>query len=343
MIAYRTAVHLDAHIQALRLARTFAIARGAVDVEDTVVCTIEHDGVVGRGEGSPVDYKGETAGAMLAELQDAVPDLLGADPFALEEIMGRLEAAGLAAGTRMAVDGALHDWVGRRLGQPTWRLLGLSPTTPPTSFTIGIDTVEGTAERVREATGYRVLKVKVGGPGDLERLEVIRAEFPGAIRIDGNEGWTLETAREMTPHLRRLDIEFVEQPFPDGDDDAYRGYLEIPDRLPVILDEGCQTASDVPHAATIADGVNIKIAKTGGIRGGIRLAATARAHGLSVMLGCMIESELGIAQGAQIASLIDFIDLDGHLLIADGPFRGLGFVDGEVRVADAPGLGVGPA
>jgi L-alanine-DL-glutamate epimerase-like enolase superfamily enzyme len=333
-------VHLAADIQALRLARTFEIARGAVDVEETVVCTVEHDGVVGRGEGSPVDYHGETAAGIAAELREVVPDLLGSDPFALEEILGRLDLAGLAGGTRMAVDGALHDWIGRRLGQPTWRLLGLSPTMPPTSFTIGIDSVEGTRERVREASDYRILKVKVGGPGDLERLEVIREAFSGPIRIDGNEGWDLETARAITPDLRRLDIEFVEQPFPEGDDEAYRAYREIPDRLPVVLDESCQTAADVPYAATVADGVNIKIAKTGGIRGAMRLAATARAHGLSVMLGCMIESELGIAQGAQVASLVDYVDLDGHLLIADGPFRGLGFVDGEVRVSEAPGLGV---
>ena len=333
-------MQLSAHLQTLRLARTFAIARGAVDAEDTVVCVIDHDGTTGFGEGAPVDYRGETAHGLLVELIDQVPDLLGDDPFALEEIMRRLERAELASGTRMAVDGALHDWIGRRLGQPTWRLLGLPPTSPPTSFTIGIDSVEGTVERVREATGYHVLKIKVGGPGDLERLEAIRANFEGRIRIDGNEGWTVEIAREITPDLRRLGVEFVEQPFPDGDDESYRAYRALPDRLPVILDEGCHTAADVPHAATLADGVNIKLAKTGGIREGVRLAAVARAHRLSVMIGCMIESELGIAQGAQIASLVDYVDLDGHLLIADGPYRGLGFEEGAVCVSDRPGLGV---
>lgn len=333
-------MQLRAHLQTLRLARTFAIARGAVDTEDTVICAIEHDGLVGVGEGAPVDYRGETAAAMLVELEEQVPALLGDDPFALEEVLGRLEAAGLAGGTRMAVDGALHDWIGKRLGQPTWRLLGLPSRMPVTSFTIGIDSVDGTVERVREAQGYEVLKIKVGGPGDLERLEAIRANFAGRIRIDGNEGWTLEVAREITPDLHRLGVEFVEQPFPDGDDDSYRAYRDIPDRLPVILDESCHGAADVPHAATLADGVNIKIAKTGGIREGVRLAAVARAHGLSVMIGCMIESELGIAQGAQIASLVDYVDLDGHLLIADGPYRGLGFEAGAVRVSDRPGLGV---
>ncbi|MFM7552576.1 MAG: enolase C-terminal domain-like protein, partial [Actinomycetota bacterium] len=162
----------------------------------------------------------------------------------------------------------------------------------------------------------------------------------GPIRIDGNEGWDIDIARAITPDLLRLGIEFVEQPFHRDDLDAYRAYRELDRRLPVILDESCQDASDVPVAAGLADGVNIKIAKTGGIRGGFSLARAARAHGLDVMIGCMIESELGIGQAAQIASLTDFVDLDGHLLIEEGPFGGLGLVDGVVTVSDRPGIGV---
>ena len=333
-------MEIRAHVITLALAESFEIARGSSDFEDVLIVELEHDGVIGIGEGAPVDYHGETTAAMLAEAQGDVLPLLGDDPFALEAIMRRLRSEGLMGGTRMAVDGALHDWIGKRLGQPVWRLLGLDPVSPPTSFTIGIDSVEGTADKVRRAKGYEVLKVKVGGASDLARLEVVRAGFDGLIRIDGNEGWDIAVAKEITPDLLRLGIEFVEQPFPRGDDDAYRAYRALPQRLPVVLDEGCIEAHDVPHAATIADGVNIKLAKTGGIRGAISLARTARAHGLSVMIGCMIESELGISQGAQIASLIDHVDLDGHLLIKDGPYQGLGFERGVVTVSSAPGLGV---
>ena len=196
------------------------------------------------------------------------------------------------------------------------------------------------AAKVRRAQDYRVLKVKVGGASDLERLEAVRAGFAGPIRIDGNEGWDIDIARAITPDLVRLGIEFVEQPFHREDVDAYRAYRELDQRLPVILDESAQEARDVPLCALLGDGVNIKLSKTGGIRGGFSLARAARAHGLAVMIGCMIESELGIGQGAQIASLCDHVDLDGHLLIDDGPFRGLGFVDGVVTVSNGPGIGV---
>lgn len=336
-------MEIRARIEHLKLREPFEIARGVrggTTQEPVLVVEIEHDGIVGIGEGAPVDYHGESTEAMLAEAQADVPTLLGDDPWALEAITGRLRSEGLMGGTRQAVDGALHDWIGKRLGQPTWRILGLDPVSPATSFTIGIDTVEGTADKVRRAQGYKVLKIKVGGAADLERLEAVRAGFDGTVRIDGNEGWDIDIARAITPELRRLGVEFVEQPFHRDDVDAYRAYRELPDRLPVIMDESCQEARDVPRIAHLCDGVNIKIAKTGGIRGGIAVARLARAHGLSVMLGCMIESELGIAEGAQIASLVDFVDLDGHLLIEQGPFRGLGLEDGVVTVSSAPGLGV---
>ena len=333
-------MEIRARIENLTLHEPFEIARGVSTHEPVLIVELEHDGLVGSGEGAPVDYHGETTEAMLHEAQRDVAPLIGDDPFALEVIMHRLRSEGLMGGTRMAIDGALHDWIGKRLGQPTWRVLGLAPTSPATSFTIGIDSVEGTADKVRRAVGYHVLKVKVGGASDLERLEAVRAGFAGPIRIDGNEGWDIEIAKAITPDLLRLGVEFVEQPFPRGDDDAYHQYRELAQRLPVVLDEGCIEAHDVPLAATMADGVNIKLSKTGGIRGAISLARTARAHHLSVMLGCMIESHLGISQGAQIASLMDHIDLDGHLLIDDGPFEGLGFANGVVTVSSAPGLGV---
>ena len=233
--------------------------------------------------------------------------------------------------------------MGKRVGQPVWRLLGLSPTSPPTSYTIGIDSLPGTIDRTRRAEGYQVLKVKVGGPDDLARLEAVREISDARIRIDGNEGWTLETARELMPRLLELEVEFVEQPFPVGDLDSYAALRELPDRIPVILDESVKDLADVARAAGHADGVNIKLAKSGGIREALRMIHAARALDLQVMIGCMIESELGIAQAAQIASLVDYVDLDGHLLISNHPFSGLGFRDGGVVGSAEPGLGVSPA
>jgi L-Ala-D/L-Glu epimerase len=336
-------MQLRARKVSLTLAETFTIARQSRDVEEVVHVELEHDNVVGYGEGAPVDYWGETPESLLGFLDNEAPALIGGDPFALEYVEQRLALRPGEQGAKQALDGALHDWVGKRLGQPVWRLLGLSPTSPATSYTIGIDSLPGTVDRTRRAEGYEVLKVKVGGPDDLARLEAVRENSGARIRIDGNEGWTLETARELMPRLRELEVEFVEQPFPVADLDSYRALRELRERIPVILDESVKSLPDVAKAAGIADGINIKLAKSGGIREALRMIHAARALDLQVMIGCMIESELGIAQAAQIASLVDYVDLDGHLLISNAPFSGLGFRDGGVVASAEPGLGVSPA
>lgn len=336
-------MELRVHRVELALAETFAIARGVMEAEEVVQVELEHEGLVGHGEGSAVDYWGETAASMEAFLRDEAPALLGDDPFALEAIGARLAGRPGEQAAKAALDGALHDWVGKRLGQPVWRLLGLSRTTPPTSYTIGIDSVEGTADRARRARGFGFLKVKVGGPDDLARLEAVRAASDATLRVDGNEGWTLEEARELAPALVELGVELVEQPFPVADTESVRALRELEPRLPVIIDEGCKDLGDVAQVAGYADGINVKLAKAGGLREAIRMVHAARALGLQVMLGCMIESELGIAHAAQMASLVDHVDLDGHLLIAKGPWTGLGLEAGRVLPSAEPGLGVRPA
>jgi L-Ala-D/L-Glu epimerase len=337
------AMELRAKTASLALAEEFGIARGSRTTQSVVQVELEHEGVVGRGEASPVYYRGETVESARDFLTTAAPPLVGDDPFALEEIEQRLEdVEGQAAG-KAALDGALHDWIGRRLGVPLWRLLGLSPTAPPTSYTISIDTVEGTRDRARRARDFRALKVKLGGPEDLERLEAVRAESDAPLRVDANEGWTLETARELMPELIRLEVEFVEQPFPAGDTDSFSALRELHPRLPVIVDEGCQDLSDVAPAAAYADGINVKLAKSGGVREAVRMIHAARALDLRVMLGCMVESQLGVAPAAAIASLADWVDLDGHLLLAEQPYSGLRLEDGRVLPGPEPGLGVAPA
>jgi L-Ala-D/L-Glu epimerase len=323
----------------LALAEEFGIARGSRTTQAVVQVELEHDGLTGRGEAAPVYYRGEdveTATAFLAEAASR----LGEDPFALEQMLGA--RTGDAAG-RAALDAALHDWIGRRLGLPVWRLLGLSRDAPPTSYTIGLDTVDGTSGRARRARGFRALKIKVGGPDDLARVEAVRAESDASLRVDANEGWTLEQAREMVPALVELGVELLEQPFPADDLDSFRALRKLVPRPPVVVDEGCHDLRDVARCAGYADVVNVKLAKCGGLREAVRMVNAARALGLGAMLGCMIESELGIAPAAQIASLFDWVDLDGHLLLADRPFAGLELRDGCVLPSHGAGLGVEPA
>jgi L-Ala-D/L-Glu epimerase / N-acetyl-D-glutamate racemase len=337
-------VELRVTTKELALAEAFGIARGSRTNQVVVQVELEHEGVIGCGEASAVYYRGETVDAVVEFLGTTAPPLVGDDPFALEDIEERLEDVDGLSGGKAALDAALHDWIGKRLGVPLWRLLGLSPRAPHTSFTIGIDTIEGTRDRVRRAREFRALKVKVGGAEDLERLDAVREEAPDAtIRVDANEGWTLDAARDLMPELIRLGVEFVEQPFPAADTDSFNALKDLHPRLPVIVDEGCQNLADVGPAAAYADGINVKLAKSGGVREAVRMIHAARALGLHVMLGCMVESQLGVAPAAAIASLADWVDLDGHLLLADQPFTGLRFEDGRVLPSAEPGLGVAPA
>jgi L-Ala-D/L-Glu epimerase len=336
-------VELRARIVSLTLAEEFAISRASRTTQEVVQVDLEHDGVVGAGESAPVYYLGESAGSAAEFLAEEAPALAGDDPFALEAIGQRVEDVDGQAGGKAALDAALHDWIGKRTGLPVWRLLGLSREAPSTSYTIGIDTLEGTHRRARAARDFRALKIKVGGADDLARLEAVRAESDVPLRVDANEGWTLESARELVPDLMELGVELIEQPFPSEDHDSFRALRELEPRPPLIVDEGCHDLADVAVVAGYADGINVKLAKSGGLREAVRMIHAARALGLRVMLGCMIESQLGIAPAAAIASLVDWADLDGHLLLAEEPYTGLELRDGRVLPGPSPGLGVAPA
>jgi L-alanine-DL-glutamate epimerase-like enolase superfamily enzyme len=338
-----TPVRVTVRRQRLGLAEPLAIAGASYDAEDVAVVTLWHDGITAHGEGAAVDYLGESVDTLVEAVASDATALLGDDPLALERISRRLADWDGPRGAKMALDGAVHDWFGKRLGQPLWRLFGLDRVTPPTSFTIGMAGVEDTVAKVRRAPGFGVYKVKVGGPDDLERLQAVRGVTGARLRIDGNQGWTLQTARDLTPWLLELGVEFVEQPFPAADLDSYLAYRRLPRRLPVLIDEGCLDLRDVAGIAAYADGIVIKVSKSGGIREAHRMLHAARAVGLRSMLGCMIESQLGISQAAQLATLADHVDLDSHLLLRDRPFAGLGLRDGRLVLADAPGLGVEPA
>ncbi|HUZ85250.1 MAG TPA: dipeptide epimerase, partial [Gaiellales bacterium] len=296
----------------------------------------------GYGEGAPDPHYGESVESAMAFLGSVEP-LLGDDPLAIGSILSRVGDLPGEMAAKAALDGALHDLLGKICGQPLWRILGLEPTPPPTSYTISIDTVEGTADRARRAAGYHALKIKTGGPGDLARVRVVREQAPDAlIRVDANEAWSRDFTRQVMWELVELGVELVEQPLPAGDREGYAELHAAGLPLPIVIDEACHTLPDVAEAAFVADGVNIKLTKSGGIREALRMIHAARALDLRVMLGCMNESSLGIAQAVQLSPLVDVVDLDGHLLNRNDAFSGLGFADGRVLPSDLPGLGVTP-
>jgi len=335
-------VDLSARIFTVELAEPFVISRSTTSSEEIVQVAIIHDGITGYGEGAPDERYGESCESAMAFFERARP-LLGDDPFALEATLHRINELPGEMAAKCALDGALHDLMGKHAGQPLWRLFGLDPTPPPTSYTISIDTLEGTADRARRAADFHALKIKVGGPGDLDRVRIVREQAPDAlIRVDANEAWSVEFTRDIAPELVSLGVELIEQPLHADQVDGYRELHAASLPIPIVLDESVHTLPDVGRAGGIADGVNIKLTKSGGIREAHRMIHAARALGLKVMVGCMNETSLGIAAAVQLSPLVDVVDLDGHLLNANDAFTGLGFVDGAVVPSDLPGLGVTP-
>jgi L-alanine-DL-glutamate epimerase-like enolase superfamily enzyme len=333
-------VELVARNARLTLAETFTIARGSEDEAEVVHAAISHEGHTGFGEAAPIERYDESAESALAFLESA-DELLGDDPFALEDIEARLSQRPGEQAAKAAIDAALHDLCGKLLGIPVWRLLGLSRAGPPTSWTIWLGDPDDMARRAERVAGrFQRLKLKIGGGDgqDVERVRAVRGVTDLPLQVDVNEYWSLEEALEALPQLQELGVQYCEQPLPAGHADGPELKRRSP--LPIYVDEDCHTAADVAACAERAHGINIKLAKSGGIREGVRMAHAARALGLGVMLGCMVESGLGIAAGCQIASLCDHVDLDGNLLLANDPWPGVKLVDGVQTPAAAPGLGV---
>lgn len=326
----------------------FRIARlgASVDGSDVrrIVVSIEHDGIVGIGEAAPAPYYKQSLDAVenvVQQIQDE-PNLIGDDPFLIQSIVDRLlERFGDHRSAVAAIDAALHDWIGKKLGQPVWRLLGLDASRMKhTSMTIGIGSVDEMTERIEATREFRSLKIKVGSDHDRETLDLVRKIAPNAtIRTDANASWTPDIAIERIRALADFPLELVEQPIPAGDLTSLQRIHES-SPVPIYADEDCVTCDDILKLVGKVTGVNIKLAKCGGIREAIRMIHVARAHGLKIMLGCMAETSLGVGSALQIASLADVVDLDGHLLLADDPFTGL-LRDGDrVLPSDRPGLGV---
>jgi L-Ala-D/L-Glu epimerase len=333
-------VRVTARIVELELAETFTISRSSHDVAEVVQVELEHEGERGFGEAAPSEHYGESVASAEAFVEQHGA-LLGDDPFAMAEIEERLAQLPGEQAAKAALDAALHDLQGKLVGLPVWRLFGLKAAGPPTSYTVVLADPDEMARRAqRDAERFQRLKLKLGGRDglDADRVRAVRAATELPLQVDVNEAWSLDEALETLPILSELGVEYCEQPLPAGDPAGAELKLRSP--IPVYVDEDCHTLVDVASCAERAHGINIKLAKSGGIREALRMIHAARALGLGVMLGCMLESGLGIAAAAQIASLCDHVDLDGNLLLRHDPWPGVRFENGRQLPSNASGLGV---
>ena len=321
----------------------FRIAHGVRRGHDNTLVRLEHEGRVGLGEASPSHYYGEDRRTVEAALE-SWSACLGEDPFALDAIAERCDRVLQGQGAaRAALDMALHDWIGKKLGLPLWRWFGLDPARVPLScVTLGLAEPAEMDAKLERVSDFPRLKVKLGGPGDVENLRRIRARFPGALQVDANAAWSAADAVRVLRTIEPLDIELVEQPVARGDLDGLRWVRER-SGIPVFADESCHGLSDVGLLAGRVDGINLKLMKTGGIRQMRRMIDAARACGLKVMLGSMVETSLALSAAAQLAPLADVLDLDGHWLLARDPFDGAPGERGCIALSERPGLGVVPA
>jgi L-alanine-DL-glutamate epimerase-like enolase superfamily enzyme len=321
----------------------FTIAHGSHQAYENTLVRIEHDGVEGLGEAAPSHYYGETAATVRAAL-DAWAPHLGDDPFALDTIGARLD--GVLDGqhaARAALEMALHDWIGKKLGVPTWKLFGLDARRAPLScVTLGMANPEEMEKKLATVRDFPMIKVKLGGPGDVANLRRIRAGFTGKLQVDANTAWAPADAVRVLHEIAPLGIELVEQPVARGDVD---GLAWVRDRspIPVFADESCHTLADVGRLAGRVDGINLKIMKTGGLAEMRRMIHAAKAHGMKILLGSMVETSLALSAAAQLAPMADYLDLDGHWLLAADPFDGAPGDRGRITLSERPGLGVVPA
>lgn len=317
--------------------RAFTIARGSSDSFERVVLSLEEDGYAGRGEAAPTAYYGQNAAGVAASLKHIEVH----DPWDIEGTLRR--NAFLPPSALAALDSALHDLAARRLGIPVWRLLGLARPEPVSAYTLGIADPATTVREARRLSGYPILKMKVGGRGNLETVRAVSEVSDATLWVDANEAFTLEEALKAVPELREMGVAMVEQPVrASAGPGALKAVAEAAHPMPIIADESALNARDAARLAGCVSGVNIKLAKCGGLRGALAMIHAARAHGMLVMLGCMVETSLGIAAATQISGLVDLVDLDGAMLLADDPFLGPGYEKGRILLSDNPGLGVEP-
>ncbi|HEY2019289.1 MAG TPA: dipeptide epimerase [Bryobacteraceae bacterium] len=334
--------NLTTKIVRLNLQHTWTTTMSSSQYRDTLHTAYTRDGITGHGEGAPiVRYHEDAEGARKAV--ESVRDLLlSADPKQFAKVMAEVfkRVPGEWAG-KAAIDIALMDWVGQKLGIPLYGYFGLDPKdTPLTTFSIGIDTPEITKQKTKEAADFPILKVKVGLATDEPTIEAVRSVTDKPLRVDANEGWKdKEEAVRKINWLEKHGVEFIEQPLPAEMIEETR-WIRSRVHIPIIADEACQRASDIPKLKEAFDGVNVKLDKSGGILEAYRMIQIAKALGMRTMLGCMISSSVSVTAAAHLSPLVDYADLDGNLLIANDPFHGVRVEKGKLVLPNKAGLGL---
>ena len=320
----------------LLLADPFEISYARVEQKTNIIVHVDE----GIGAAAPSSTCGESTATVLTALPKHL-ECIADDAYDLVGFHRRAERAlpGNPA-ARAALDIALYDRAARRAGLPLYRFLGVpSPEGMESTISIGIDTVDGTLARMAKFPGTRVFKIKAGYPGDVERIEQIARRSGKRLRVDANGGWDVETAKANIKRLSDSGVEMIEQPLPPESHD-WLGDLRGISAVPIFVDEECRVAADVPRYTGLVDGVNVKLMKCGGIWPALQIVATARALGLKLMLGCMIECAISVTAAAHLAGLFDYLDLDSHLLLTNDPYHGMVHEEGRIRLPQGNGLGI---
>lgn len=325
----------------LQLKHAFTLSTSSRTTTPVMLTEIEYDGITGYGEASMPPYLGESHESV-AKFLSLLNLSQYNDPFLLIDILeyvDRVMPGNYAA--KASVDIALHDLIGKLVGEPFYRLFGLNPLKAPlTSFTIGLDTPEIIRQKVSEAQPYKVLKVKLGRDNDREMVELIRSLTDKPLCVDVNQGWKdRNQALEMAEWLKEKGVIFLEQPMPKEMKDDI-AWLTQKSPVPVIGDEAIQNIGDLLNNKDVYSGINIKLMKCGGLNAAMKMINVARAFNMKVMIGCMTETSCAVSAAAQLSPLADWCDLDGNLLISNDPFEGLKIVDGRVTLPEVPGIGI---
>ncbi|QDT14729.1 dipeptide epimerase [Alienimonas californiensis] len=330
------------HRVELPLEHPFTIARGTKTCQRSLIVTLERDGVCGYGEATEHAYYGVTLDAMTAAVERCTPLIESyqfGDPAGLwDRLRPALEGEAFVLA---AIDAAAHDLYGKLAGRRTYELLGLRwERVPPSSYTVGIDSVERMVAKLRERPGWPVYKIKLGTDRDVEIVRQLREETTAPFRVDANCGWTVEETIKNSHAFKELGVEFLEQPLPADAPAADHRRVFEGSALPVIADESCRVEADVDRCRGSFHGINVKLSKCGGLTPAVRMLRRARTLGMKTMVGCMIESSVGISAAAQTLPLLDYADLDGATLLARDAADGAVVDRGVVRLPDRPGNGV---
>ena len=335
-------MHLSFEPYELQLKHVFTVSSFSRSTTPDVQVRIDYDGYTGYGEASMPPYLGQTVESVCSFLKKVDLEQFP-DPFCIDDILTYIDSLSDGdSAAKAAVDIALHDLVGKIIGAPWHRMLGLNPEkTPNTTYTIGIDTDEMVKLKTREVAGqFKILKVKLGTPRDREMIRAIREVSDLPIAVDVNQGWkNKKKALDEIFWLKEQGIVMVEQPMPKEMPDA-NAWLTERSPLPTFADEAIQRLKDIPAIKGAYTGINIKLMKCTGMREAWKMMNYARAEGMRVMIGCMTETSCAIAAAAQLSPAVDFADLDGNLLIANDIFRGTTVVDGKITLNQLPGIGI---